>query len=763
MRVSDFYGSLACKKASEIKKAKEHGYITCIYEAISLMGDMLLNKMPLEAIKKRLSNHLSYKDEWFEDSWQKSFYENRDFSVFMRFLTWLKTKKLAEGWEIIHSNFPVEAEGLSTNVNLIMKKRENDLFLYEAIVMRFSKSKISYGGKSLLTNVSTRLELLVPKMALEKSYPNIRVSYITLMNGLDTEESLTPDFLELTTQKSNYFWTDFSELKNGSIFSFDKAKQVISNVLSVKKEPECFMCSEKAACQLKNLKECVVLPALEEHGIPGFTEEQTKAVHHKDGALLICAGPGSGKTAVLVGRAKELVKQGVPKQDILLLTFTNKAVGEARRRLGEGFMVQTFHSYACQILVEQSEKLGKKIKPLTDTEKLKVLNHLLQSFPKMRGFSYQKKWGKNGLLDRVALLMEEFFADVENFSDKYPLIDEVFPSFCFTAKKYFEAEGFVLFDEQIILATKLLQEDEGVKKLYSSPYIMVDEFQDIDEEQCLFIDTLAETYGNICVVGDDDQDIYSFRGGSNYFFRTFPDRYPNCEKITLQRNFRSAPCIVRSSRALIEKNKERFEKNYRSERPDLGAVIKTDKDTSLNDCVSCLLKEGFNYGDIAIISRTNADLERIGRSNEFPCHLEKELLIYSSLFVTVRKMLSISCAKEKIGAESHYIFSKTLGLDALEIESLISLIRNSEYENFFNNLMISLKSCLGITEDFVFAGEDELRSLTEGYQDIAPLLEQMDCMAKAEDDTRLCTRKKDEISLITAHDSKGKEFKAVII
>lgn len=353
---------------------------------------------------------------------------------------------------------------------------------------------------------------------------------------------------------------------------------------------------------------------------------QYEAVVNYKGPSLIIAGAGSGKTRVLTYRVAYLISQGVHPGQIICLTFTNKAAREMKERIAQVvgeeqakyLWMGTFHSIFARILRTESEWLGyPSTYTIYDTLDSKSL---IKSIIKEMNLDDQRykpgevlgriSWAKNNLITPQA-----YKAHPEiNSSDlitRRPHLAEIYQTYCIRCKK----SGSMDFDDLLLNTNILFRDFPQVLAKYQErfKYMLVDEYQDTNHSQYLIVNKLALQHHNVCVVGDDAQSIYSFRGARIENILNFRKDYPDHQLFKLEQNYRSTRTIVDAANSLIDKNKGQIKKNVFSEN-EAGQKIKvmrciTDIEEGFfvsNSILDCSLSEQQMYSDFAILYRTNS-------------------------------------------------------------------------------------------------------------------------------------------------------------
>ena len=303
----------------------------------------------------------------------------------------------------------------------------------------------------------------------------------------------------------------------------------------------------------------------------GLNEKQREAALHREGPLLIIAGAGAGKTKTITHRIVNLIKEGVPPEKILAVTFTNKAAKEMRDRIlteierlgGQNTLphVSTFHSLGVYIIKENARTLGlnRHFTILDENDSYSFIKEILKEL------DIESEPGK---IRNIISREKGNFVEVEGYRQRLNaygggqigrIVAQVWP--IYERKK--ARENSLDFDDLLLKATKLLKEKEGIRNFYKEKwqYIHIDEYQDTNEVQYLMSRLLTGEGKNICVVGDADQNIYSWRGANLKNILSFEKDYPEAKIILLEENYRSTGNILDAANVVIKKNKFRPEKN----------------------------------------------------------------------------------------------------------------------------------------------------------------------------------------------------------
>ena len=348
-----------------------------------------------------------------------------------------------------------------------------------------------------------------------------------------------------------------------------------------------------------------------------FNPMQKEAVLHTEGPLLILAGAGSGKTRVLTHRIAYLIEEKeVNPWNILAITFTNKAAGEMRERVdslvgfgAENIWVSTFHSTCVRILRRYIEHLGYTTSfSIYDSDDQKTL--MKQVFKTLDIDTKQyKERSVLGIISSVKdklISPEEFLLNAgQDFRQKK--VGEIYREYQNQLKK----NNALDFDDLIVKTVELFQNDSQILDYYQERfrYIMVDEYQDTNTAQFKLISLLASKYGNLCVVGDDDQSIYRFRGADIENILSFEQTFPGARVIKLEQNYRSTQNILDAANGVIRHNRGRKEKSLWTANGTGDEILFKQFDDARDeaDYIARQIRDSeFSYQDQAVLYRTNA-------------------------------------------------------------------------------------------------------------------------------------------------------------
>ena len=357
-----------------------------------------------------------------------------------------------------------------------------------------------------------------------------------------------------------------------------------------------------------------------------LNEAQQKPTVHKEGPLMVIAGAGSGKTRVLTYRIAYLMQQGVDSFSILALTFTNKAAREMKARIAQivgeseskNLWMGTFHSVFARILRAEADRLGYPssftIYDTQDSERLlsSIIKELQldKDLYKVKQIRSRISSFKNSLITVRAYYNNPELVEADRES-KRPEMGSIYKEYvdrCFKA-------GAMDFDDLLLKTNELLNRFPDVLAKYQERfrYILVDEYQDTNHSQYLIVRALADRYQNVCVVGDDAQSIYAFRGANIQNILNFQRDYDDAAVYRLEQNYRSSKTIVQAANAVIAHNQNRLEKNVWTDNPEGHKIIlhrsPTDGEEGryvAGDIFERAMQTQQGYENYAILYRTNA-------------------------------------------------------------------------------------------------------------------------------------------------------------
>lgn len=546
-----------------------------------------------------------------------------------------------------------------------------------------------------------------------------------------------------------------------------------------------------------------------------MNQAQQKAVFHKDGPMLVLAGPGSGKTFVITERTKYLIeKYHIPQNQILVITFTKAAANEMKERflksIGKertGVSFGTFHAVFFTILKHAYRLNGNNIaREEVRFQYMKEIVHQLN-------LEYEdEKEFISDLISEISLVKGSRI----NLSNYYSIhcSDEIFRSIFKEYNHRLRKANLIDFDDMLLYCYELLSRREDILALWQNKYryILIDEFQDINEVQYEIIKMLAGPENNLFIVGDDDQSIYRFRGAKPEIMLNFPKDYPDCEQIILDINYRSAACIVSAANNVVQKNLNRYNKNVNAARDTGGELVVrqfntlAEQNMMLADEIIRLNKSGISLNEIAVLVRTNMGsgamlhklmeynipfLMRDTLPNLFEHWIALDIITYiriamgkndRSLYLQIinrpKRYISRECfdsPEVDLEAIKEYYEDKNWMLERLDqLEYDLALLHGMSPYAAINYIRrgIGYEDYLKEYADFRKIKVDELIDLLDELQESAKSVktyeEWFSRMEEYKEELRHQvldnkSNDKDSITIATMHSSKGLEFQVVFI
>ncbi len=369
--------------------------------------------------------------------------------------------------------------------------------------------------------------------------------------------------------------------------------------------------------------------------LDNLNDRQTEAVTTADGPVLVVAGAGSGKTRVLTHRLAYIISEQKAKPwEVLAMTFTNKAAGEMKERISQllGFdisrmWVSTFHSFCARFLRQEAENLNYPTNfTILDSDDSKSL---IKRGMKELGLNGQSQFTANSVQRKISSAKNKLFT-AETYSDEAEgYYDQKVAQVFLNYEAKLRASAAFDFDDLIAMTVRLLQDNETVRMRWQNRfrYLMVDEYQDTNHAQYLLLKFLVGQEKNICVVGDEDQSIYGWRGADIANILSFEKDFPGAKVVKLEQNYRSTQLILKAASAVIKNNSERKDKTLWSEIEGGEDIIIAlheaqgdEADWVIKRALS--LKDKFRLQDMVVLYRTNA------QSRTFEESLRRENIPY---------------------------------------------------------------------------------------------------------------------------------------
>ena len=561
-----------------------------------------------------------------------------------------------------------------------------------------------------------------------------------------------------------------------------------------------------------------------------LNKEQREAVETTEGPVLIIAGAGSGKTRALTFRVAYLIKKGVNPRNILAVTFTNKAAQEMKERIASLLSdtdakrkiampnVGTFHSICVRILRGVIDKMGysKDFNIFDAQDQLALMKKVLKELQ-----IDPERFKPKSILDAISRAKNELMTEREFAQQSGSLYEEMVAKIYSAYQKKLKENNALDFDDILMVMVKLLQKFPEVLEKFQNlfRYIMVDEYQDTNHAQYILIKMLAGKYQNLCVVGDDWQGIYSFRGANIKNILSFERDYPDAKIIKLERNYRSTQNILDAAHGVISKNVNRKDKKIWTDNkgghPIFSYSARDEQDEArfIAMEIKKSIGEGAKASDFVVLYRTNAQsraIEEAMLNNSIPYKIIgglkfyqrkeiKDIIAYLRLISNFSDIVSL---ERIIDEPKRSIGEKTLELwlesAKKEKNDPINFIINAKKETKIGKAEAVAKFCefiLRMSEakdrlpltDFiqkVFTESGYEKILADGIDEGETRLEnvrELSTVAKKYDeyssdglklfleevalssDTDQVEQEKDFVHLMTLHSAKGLEFKTVFI
>ena len=548
--------------------------------------------------------------------------------------------------------------------------------------------------------------------------------------------------------------------------------------------------------------------------LSNLNKEQYRAVTHINGPMLVLAGAGSGKTKVLTNRIAYLIENGVSEDNILAITFTNKASKEMRERevkilgkLAYDIQISTFHSFGLKLLKENYGVLGysKNFNILDSDDSLTVIKKIIKELNLNPKF-----YNAREIKSKISSAKNELI-DIDSFSKM-----EYDNNILLIYKKYLnklKVNNSVDFDDLLVLPIKLFREHKDILEYYQDKYkyVLIDEYQDTNEAQYMLSKLLCQKHRNIFVVGDNDQSIYAFRGANYKNILNFEKDYKDCEVILLEENYRSTKNILDAANSVIKHNKDRKDKNLKSNN-GIGEKVKyvkveTDKDecSYVSSKINELHNSGVRYEDIAILYRTNAQSRNIEEAllrenipfkvvGSFYFYNRKEikdLIAYLKVIYNEKDDINllriINVPKRKIGLKTIENLTNIASLKGISIYDAIESGKELEFKKLIEELKVE-KDNLSLTElvelvleksgmkatlleektmesEIRLENLEEFKSITRGFEEKYGVVSLEEFLSEISlvSDVEEYKNNDSVVTLLTVHSAKGLEFKNVFI
>ena len=549
----------------------------------------------------------------------------------------------------------------------------------------------------------------------------------------------------------------------------------------------------------------------------GYNNKQMEAILKTDGPILVIAGAGSGKTKVLTTKIAYLVDNGIPTDNILAITFTNKAAKEMKDRVigllgpvGYQLRISTFHSFGVFLIHEHYDLLGYKenFTILDSDDSLTLIKKIMKDL-NINVKDYNPKAIRNSISSSKNELISA--ADFERFigNDFDQKVFEVYQRY----EKKLLLSNSLDFDDLLFLPIKLFREHPEVLRHYQElyQYIMVDEYQDTNEAQYILIKMLSALNRNICVVGDESQSIYSFRGSNYRNILNFEKDYKDCATILLEQNYRSTSTILDSANDIIKNNKHRKDKKLWTEN-GVGDKLQyykalDEKDEALyvvNE-INKLIDNGVNKSDIAVLYRTNAQsrvMEEALLKENIPYKVVgsfyfynrkeiKDLICYLRLLYNTNDDISlqrvINVPKRGIGLKTIENLVEKANSNNSSIFDIIEDGKELGFKLMINDIRAEIDNCTltelvdlvleksgirrelesdnSIESEIRLENLEEFKSITKAFEEKNGIVSLDDFLTEISLVTDITEHREDTdvVTLMTVHSAKGLEFENVFL
>ncbi len=491
--------------------------------------------------------------------------------------------------------------------------------------------------------------------------------------------------------------------------------------------------------------------------LKNLTDAQRQAVTHKDGALLVLAGPGSGKTTVVTRRVAHLISQGVPPWEILALTFTNKAAGEMRERIQDqvppetrglrGLTMATFHSFCARLLRRYGDEAGISAQyTIYDTadQRDAMKRAIKQADLSDQNFTPASVLARISRAKNLLQTAEEYAKDAADFYEKS--VARAYVAYA----KIMRENSALDFDDLLLIVARLLHKNESVRNelQHRYRYLLIDEYQDTNHAQFSIAHALAAGHGNICVVGDPDQSIYGWRGADITNILEFETYFPNGIIVPLGENFRSTGHIVAAASGLIEHNEQRKPKKLFTNlengiMPRFDSYFDEQEEAqSIAESFARLHREeGVPYREMAVLYRINAlsrGLEDAFRRRRLPYVIArgtafyerkevKDALAYLRLIANPRDDIAL---RRVINTPTRGIGATTLArVDTLALDQNLSLFealeRAADVPKVSTRALKSIKKFVNMVLKWRSISGDEENTDSRGTTRLAQLVDRV--------------------------------------
>lgn len=546
--------------------------------------------------------------------------------------------------------------------------------------------------------------------------------------------------------------------------------------------------------------------------LAGLNDEQIEAVTTINGPLLIIAGAGSGKTRVLCHRVAHLIEHGVSSENILAVTFTNKAAGEMKGRITnllkaesyrlKNVSVGTFHSLCVRILRQEIDKLGhlgqnygKNFVIYDKDDQESLIKKILQELN-----LDAKQFNPRSILSAISAAKNEFIEPEAYESEAKTFFQKTVAKIYAAYQKALEERNAFDFDDLLNKTLEIFQKFPETLEKYQEKfrYILVDEYQDTNRVQYLLIKLLAQKYGNLCIIGDPDQSIYGWRGADFRNILNFERDYPETKTVVLGENYRSTKTILEAADSVISKNKNRKEKKLWTKNPTGEPIVvnfvedeRTEAEFITKEIQTLVGRESRLLSDFTVLYRTNAQsraIEEAFLKAGLPYKIIGGIKFYSRKEIKdiLAYLRFIHNSQDKIGLERILKLNRLGGtITAKKQERLknflkfVEMSRDKSRELPVGRLIKFVLKNSGYEEQFqkeaVDDKKDQLKGRWENILELIGVAKKYDKLPPPDglaaflgevvlvQDSDAIDEKERAVNLMTLHSAKGLEFPVVFI
>lgn len=656
-------------------------------------------------------------------------------------------------------------------------------------------------GRTLFMDISFRRKEYVERTRKAENLVGNSIELLSMMRGLATPENRADcciAYLKSRDDRSGNPADAFEKGrgKNLALMAYDgNAEGRLSEAMSIRCDRDCEGCRYRDACLTQEMAfeegeaEEVDLARKLRVTDAKPSESQQRVIDHGDGPMVVLAVAGGGKTRALTERFARLVKDGVPVEKILSMTFTRKAAGELASRLGavtgrggrpESY---TFHGLFSMLLRDYGSEADRG-KLATTTKRKDLIMRAVSEGPVIGGLSYEYPELRHGLYNTLDTMFEAFtehgFRPPENFRGDRDALREVWDIY----RRHYAEEGFFTYDDIVRRAEELTEDPEVLSRIQERwTYFMVDEFQDVNPQIARTVYRMASLRNNLVVVGDDDQSIFGFNGGTEKYILEFTKEFPGAETVYMEDNYRTTARILDSAQSLISHNRGRKGKVLNSRKGDgLPPAVLQGFDRAYTAEYVKEMTKSWAPEDICVLARRNSDLENLARElgeRGVKCLPPRRYLTDTQEFGVLHCFLKYYYMRENTPTVFLWRLLRYVGVTPEPGRPLYDYFDPRNMPECISDAVIAAGepgtgAAEKVAEIFMRLscfeeGTTELANLCdricdEACGDLREAYQLLDKMKRFQDRTEVeMTERRGYVNLLTSHKSKGKEWKCVII